>query len=479
MPLHLNDLADAINAAENPEAAAKDIFAQLRAQGIEGEATADNVWHDWKSVGRDEQKPPPGDWQFWLFMAGRGAGKTRAGAEWVKHKVMQRIRHIALIAPTADSARKVMIEGDSGILEGAFEGDIDIKGEIVGRPVYEPSKRQLHWSNGSVATIYTAEEPERLRGPQHGALWADELASWPRSKVRDNATEAWDNAMFGLRIGLNPQAMISTTPKPIPIIRELIRQSLGDNPTCVITRATTYANRAALASPFYSRIIQRYEGTRLGRQELLGEVIDEMEGALWSGAIIDQARLHGSLPDMRRIVIGVDPAVTVSGQSSLTGIVVAGLGVDGLVYVLADLSGRLSPDRWAKVVIRAYDEFEADRIVAEGNQGGELVRVNINTVRKNMPIRIVHARHSKQARAEPVSALYEQGKVRHAKPFPELELQMTTWEPLGGEPSPDRLDAMVWAITDLALKGATYPPIVSPVVVGQPRYWPGSGEKDW
>ena len=479
MPLHLNDLADAINAAEDPEAAAKDIFAQLRAQGIEGEATADNLWHEWDSVGRAEQKPPPGDWQFWLFMAGRGAGKTRAGAEWVKHKVKQRIRHIALIAPTADSARKVMIEGDSGILEGAFEGDTDIKGEIVGRPVYEPSKRQLHWSNGSVATIYTAEEPERLRGPQHGALWADELASWPRSKVRDNATEAWDNAMFGLRIGLNPQAMISTTPKPIPIIRELIRQSIGDNPTCVITRATTYANRAALASPFYSRIIQRYEGTRLGRQELLGEVIDEQEGALWNRALIEQARLTGRVPDMSRIVVGVDPSVSVSHQSAMCGIVVAGIAADKHAYVIDDVSGRYSPDRWAKEVVRCFDTYQADRIVAEGNQGGELVRVNIGTVRKNLPIRIVHARHSKQARAEPVAALYEQGKVTHVKPLPELEDQLCTWEPLSGDPSPDRLDALVWSLTDLMLKGASYPPIVSPVVVGQARYWPGSGPREW
>jgi phage terminase large subunit-like protein len=476
---HLNEIADAANAAADPERAIKDYFAKLRKQGIEGEATADNIWHDWDAVGRSEQQQPPGDWQFWLFLAGRGAGKTRAGCEWVRQKVKARIRHIGLIAPTTDSARKVMVEGDSGIMENAFEGDLDIRGELMGRPVYEPSKRQLYWANGSYATIYTAEEPERLRGPQHGALWADELASWPRSKVRDNATEAWDNAMFGLRIGLNPQAMISTTPKPIPIIRELIRQSRGDNPTCVITRATTYDNRAALASPFYSRIISKYEGTRLGRQELLGEVLEESEGALWTWALIEAARAKPPLPDLQRVVIGVDPAVTVSGQSSLTGIVVAGLGTDKRAYVLADLSGRYSPDRWAKTVVKAFDDYGADRIIAEGNQGGELVRVNIKTVRPNMPVRIVHARHSKQARAEPVAALYEQGKVSHAAPFPELELQLTTWEPLGNEPSPDRLDAMVWALTDLMLKGATAPKIVSPVIVGVPRYWPGSGDTEW
>jgi len=372
-----------------------------------------------------------------------------------------------------------MIEADSGLLENSFEGDFDCKGELMGRPIYEPSKRQLHWANGCTATLYTAEEPERLRGPQHGALWADELASWPRSKVRDNATEAWDNAMFGLRVGVNPQAMISTTPKPIPIIRELLRLASGDKPTCVVTRATTYDNRAALASPFYSSIIAKYEGTRLGRQELLGEVLEQAEGALWSWTMIEAARVNAPLPDFKRIVVGVDPAVTVGGQSSLTGIVVAALGVDGRAYVLADLSGRLSPDRWAKTVVKAYDQYKADRIIAEGNQGGELVRVNIQTVRKNMPVRIVHARHSKQARAEPVAALYEQGKVSHAVPFPELELQLTTWEPLSNEPSPDRLDAMVWALTDLMLKGATAPPVVSPLFVGTPRYFPGSGPREY
>lgn len=479
MMVHLNDIADAINKADDPDRAAKEWFDKLRAAGMAGEATADNIWHDWTAVGRPEQKPPPGDWQFWLFLAGRGAGKTRAGCEWVRGKVKARIRHIGLIAPTTDAARKVMVEGDSGIMENAFEDDVDCKGEIMGRPIYEPSKRQLYWANGSFATIYTAEEPERLRGPQHGAIWADELASWPRSKVRDNATEAWDNAMFGLRIGLNPQAMISTTPKPIPIIRELINASKGDNPTCVITKATTYDNRAALASPFYSRIIAKYEGTRLGRQELLGEVIEEQEGALWTWAMIEAARPKPPLPDMQRIVIGVDPAITATHQSSLTGIVVAGLGIDKRAYVLDDLSGRLSPDAWAKRVVKAYDDYSADRIVAEGNQGGELVRVNLKTVRPNLPVRIVHARHSKQARAEPVSALYEQNKVTHAKAMPELESQLTTWVPMSGDPSPDRLDAMVWALTELCLKPRDHLPFVNPVVVGVPRQWPGSGPLDF
>jgi len=440
-----------------------------------GDKKAAELMDSWEFMGREWQQPPGGQWQFWLFLAGRGAGKTRAGAEWVRRKIRQRCRHVGLIAPTTDSARKVMVEGQSGLLNCCSPYDVDDQGNGMGRPIYEPSKRRLMWANGSIATVYTAEEPERLRGPQHDALWCDELASWPRSRLRDGATEAWDNAMFGLRIGANPQAMISTTPKPIPIIRELVKMG---SPRCVLTRASTYANRANLAATFFSQIISKYEGTRLGRQELLGEVIEEAEGALWTRAMIDAAQ-HGGTTDLVRIVVGVDPAVTATAMSSLCGIVVAGISADKRGHVIDDRSGRYSPDRWAREVVRAYDEFSADRIVAEGNQGGELVRVNLKTVRPNLPVRIVHARHSKQARAEPVAALYEQGKVSHLKPMPELEDQLCTWVPLSSEPSPDRLDAMVWALTDLMLKNATAPKIVSPVFVGEPRYFPGSGPREY
>jgi phage terminase large subunit-like protein len=214
---------------------------------------------------------------------------------------------------------------------------------------------------------------------------------------------------------------------------------------------------------------------------LLGEVIEEQEGALWTRAMVDQAQtVSGTLPpDLVRIVVGVDPAITATAMSSLCGIVVAGIDVGGHAHVLEDLSGRYSPDKWARIVVKAYDDHAADRIVAEGNQGGELVRINLKTVRPNLPVRIVHARHSKQARAEPVAALYEQGKVSHLKPMPELEDQLCTWVPLSGDPSPDRLDAMVWALTDLMLKGVTKQKFVAPVVVGMPRYWPGSGPMDY
>jgi phage terminase large subunit-like protein len=406
-------------------------------------------------------------------MAGRGAGKTRAGSEWIREKVMRGYKRLGMIAPTTSSGREVMVEGSSGLMACCHATDIEKSNKRgMGRPLYEPSKRRLTWANGATATLYSAEEPERLRGPQHDAIWADELASWPRSLHKDSAMVAWDNAMLGLRLGNNPQAMISTTPKPIPIIRELIAQATGGGARCIITAATTYANRAALAATFYSHIITKYEGTRLGRQELMGELIGEVEGALWTRAMIEEARCDKH-PDLLRVVVAVDPAVTANPISSLTGIVVAGIGVDGKGYTLADLSGRYSPDTWGRVVVKAYDDHKADRIIAEGNQGGELVRNNINTVRKNMPVRIVHASQSKQARAEPVAALYEQGRIKHCAPFPELEDQLCTWEPLGGDPSPDRLDALVWAFHDLMLKAEEDLPIVAPIIVSQPRYFPG------
>jgi phage terminase large subunit-like protein len=422
---------------------------------------AESLLYDWEFCARPDQLAPLGDWQSWLFLAGRGAGKTRAGAEWVRGKVKTGCRRIGLIAPTQADIRDVMIEGTSGVLAVSWEHDRDQRGTPMGVPTYEPSKRhRLTWGNGAIALGYSAEEPDRLRGPQHDALWADEVAAW------QDPNGAWDMAMFGLRIGSNPQAMVSTTPRPIPIIRELLR-----SPTCVATRATTWANRGNLAATFISKIVSKYEGTRLGRQELLGELIEEAEGAYWTRAMIDAA-LIAKAPDLLRVVVALDPAVTANEMSSLTGIVVAGLGADGRGYVLKDLSGRYSPDAWARTAVDAFDDQRADRIIAEGNQGGDLVRHTITTVRPNLPIRIVHASRSKQARAEPVAALYEQKKVSHVGAFPELEDQLCTWEPLSGMPSPDRLDALVWALTALMLEQQS-PPIVMPFSSSQARNIPG------
>lgn len=408
------------------------IFAQL----TDEQAAA--LVHSWEYNARDEQLSPEGDWRTWLFIAGRGSGKTRAGAEWVRNAVKCGYSRIALIAPTAADARDVMVEGSSGVMSVAWEEDVDEDGLLIGRPEYEPSKRRLTWKNGALATMFSAEEPDRLRGPQHDLIWADELAAW------NNLQEAWDMAMFGLRLGRDPKVLITTTPKPLPLLREILKAK-----TTVISRATTYANRANLAPAFFTQIVSKYEGTRLGRQEISGELLEEAEGALWNRNMIEAARLRGPLPRMKRIVVGVDPAITNKAESNLTGIVAAGLGVDGRGYLLADSSGRFTPDGWASRAVAQFDSLKADRIVAEGNQGGEMVRHTIQSVRKGIPVSIVHASRGKQARAEPIAALYEQGKISHAQPFADLEDQMCTWEPLGDMASPDRIDAMVWAFTEL------------------------------
>lgn len=401
---------------------------------------AEQLLHDWEFLARPDQLPPKRDWRTWLFLAGRGAGKTRSGAEWVRAKVKAGYERLALIAPTSADARDVMVEGTSGVLSVSWQHDKDVSGKLMGLPSYEPSKRRLTWGNGAIATLFSAEEPERLRGPQHDAIWADELAAWK------NAQDAWDMAMFGLRLGTNPQVMVSTTPKPIPLLRALLK-----DPTTEVTRATTHSNQANLADAFLAQIVKKYEGTRLGRQELAGELLEEAEGALWNRAMIERARLKGPLPEFKRVVVAVDPAVTAKAESNLTGIVAAALGVDGRGYILSDSSDRYSPDAWARKAVTQFDTLKADRIVAEGNQGGELVRHTIQSVRPNVPVTIVHASRGKQARAEPIAALYEQGRVSHAAAFSELEDQMCTWEPLGDQPSPDRIDAMVWALTSLML----------------------------
>lgn len=425
--------------------------------------------HDWSFLARPEQRPPailPGldePWQNWLYLAGRGAGKTRSGAEWIRECVKGGAKHLGLIAPTAADIRKVMVEGSSGLLFCSCEEDVDIHGEIMGMPNYEPSKsHRLTWRNGAVAHCFSAEEPDRLRGPQHEKLWCDEVAAWPDPQA------TWDMAMFGLRLGNNPQVMISTTPRPIPILRELLRSKYT-----LATRSSTHANRAHLAKAFFDRTVAKYAGTRIGRQEIDGELLEEMEGALWSREMIEKCQLGlRGVPTFRRTVVAIDPAITENPTSNLTGIVGASLGADGKGYVRADRSGRYSPDGWAQVAVNLFDELGADRIVAEGNQGGNMVRHTIQTVRKNVPITIVHASVSKQARAEPVSALYEQNRVIHVEAFPELEDQQCTWEPLSGDPSPDRLDALVWAMTNLMF-GVQAVPLVAPIVIGSRRNIPG------
>lgn len=397
--------------------------------------------HDWRFLARHDQLAPDGDWQNWLILAGRGWGKSRTGAEWVRGQVMSGVKRLHLIAPTASDARDVMVEGESGLLACCWAGDRSIHGELLGRPSYEPSKRRLTWENGAVATLFSAEEPERLRGPQAEAMWADELAAWKYLR------ETWDMAMFGLRLGSRPRVCITTTPKPLRLIRELIKDK-----RTIVTRGSTFDNAGNLAPTFLQTIKDKYEGTRLGRQELYAEVLEEAEGALWSRAQIEACRHQGELPEMLRTVIAVDPAITSGEEAAETGIVAVGLGVDNRGYVLEDASGRYPPDKWAKKAVELFDRHNADRIVAEGNQGGEMVEHTIRTERKSAPITRVHARVGKRARAEPVAALYEQNKVSHCADMPDLEDQMVIWEPLSGLPSPDRLDALVWALTELMLE---------------------------
>jgi phage terminase large subunit-like protein len=329
-----------------------------------------------------------------------------------------------------------MVEGDSGILATAPPGK---------RPTYEPSKRKLTWPNGASALLFSAEEPERLRGPQCEAFWADEVAAWKYLR------ETWDQLMFGFRLGASPRGVATTTPKPLPLLRELLSME-----GVVVTRGSTYENRDNLSPVFFQQIIARYEGSRLGRQELNAELLEDVEGALWSMGMIDALRRREH-PKLTRIVVAIDPAVTSGADSDETGIVVAGLGEDGHGYVLEDLSGRWSPDTWAKKAVGAYRTQKADRIIGEANNGGDLVEVNIRTVDRSAAFKKVHASRGKRTRAEPVAALYEQGKVHHVGGFAELEDQMSQWVPGTGVPSPDRMDALVWALTELMLQNAPTP----------------------
>lgn len=386
---------------------------------------ADDLLHDWRFWARPDQLPPPGDWRTWLILAGRGWGKTRTGAEWVRAEVEANRRgRLALIGATAADVRDVMIEGESGIMATARPSF---------RPTYEPSKRRISWPNGAIATAYSADEPDRLRGPQHDGAWPDELAAW-------RYPEALDMLMFGLRLGRDPRAVVTTTPRPTKLIRELIAA-----PTTAVTTGSTYDNLANLAPAFAEQIIRKYEGTRLGRQELLAEILTDVPGALWTLEMLEDRR---QAPDLTRVVVAIDPAVTSGEDSDETGIVVAGIGVDGRGYVLADRSCRLSPDGWAKRAVRAFDEYRADAILAEVNNGGDLVEQTIRTVRRSIPYKKIHASRGKQTRAQPVAALYEQGRVSHTDIFSELEDQLVTWTPESGT-SPDRLDALVWAVTEL------------------------------
>jgi len=393
----------------------------------------------WELWARSDQLPPPGEWRVWLLRSGRGAGKTRTGAEWVRAHVEARTyRRIAIVGRTWADVRDVMVEGESGILAVSKPWFY---------PDYQPSRRLLVWPNGVIAKLYSANEPDLLRGPQHDAAWCDELASW-------RAPETWDNLMMGLRLGTDPRCVVTTTPRPTKLICSLIAKE-----TTVETRASTYANRANLAAAFFDDIVSSYEGTRLGRQEIYGELLEDVPGALWSHARIDEARLSEAPRNLTCVVVAVDPAVSSGENSDETGICVVALGEDKHGYVLADRSGRFSPHRWGELVTKLYHEYEANYVVAEGNNGGDVVKDLLQAIDSGVPVRMVHASRGKFVRAEPISSLYEQGRVHHVGSFPELEDQMASFTPdldRTTQGSPDRVDALVWGLSEVMLKWVTH-----------------------
>ncbi|SDY71556.1 DNA-packaging protein [Thermoactinomyces sp. DSM 45892] len=390
----------------------------------------DKLLYSWDFWARPNQLPPEGNWRTWLLLAGRGFGKTRTGAEYVIDQVRSgKVKRLALVAPTPADARDVMIQGESGILTISPPWFM---------PTYYPSKRRVEWPNGAIATIFSGAHPEQLRGPQHELAWCDELAAWKYPQ------ETWDMLMFGLRLGVNPRAIITTTPKPTPLIQTIVKSS-----TTSITRGSTFENADNLAPAFLEQIVYQYEGTRLGRQELFAEILDDVVGALWKRQQLDDLRVKCH-PELIRVVVGIDPAVTSEEGSDETGIVIVGKGVDGHAYVLDDLSLQGTPDGWARSAVTAYYKYQADRIVAEANNGGDLVEHTIRTVDPMVAYKKVHASRGKYIRAEPVAALYEQGRVHHVGSLGTLEDQMCTWSPHHMK-SPDRMDALVWALTELMI----------------------------
>jgi predicted phage terminase large subunit-like protein len=391
----------------------------------------------WRAKARPSQLPPDGDWLGWLVLAGRGWGKTATGSGWVNDLIETGgAGRIALIAPTAADARDVMVEGQSGILAMAPSWN---------RPQYEPSKRRITWKNGAVATTFSSEEADRLRGPQHDAVWADELAAWT------NPQDIWDMAQFGLRLGKRPRWLATTTPRPIKLLKELLARERRD---VVVTRGSTFENEANLAPTFLAAVRARYEGTRLGRQELNAELLSDMPGALWQLAWLDRDRVAAAPDDLRRIIVAIDPAVSNNEGSDETGIIVAGIAADKQMHVLDDLSGKHAPHEWASKAIAAYRKHRADRIIAEVNNGGAMVEATIRAVDSKVSFKSVHASRGKVVRAEPIAALYEQRKVHHVGNFPVLEDQMCSFtsdfdrSKVGF--SPDRVDALVWALTELS-----------------------------
>jgi phage terminase large subunit-like protein len=401
----------------------------------------DAIHTDFRHRATGPQLPPPGEWLTWLFLGGRGAGKTRAGAEWVRHRALRTVSRIALVGPTFNDVREVMIEGPSGLKH---------LGSAMERPRYEASRKRLVFPSGSQAYAFSAEDADGLRGPQFDYAWGDEFAAWP------DPQRVLDTLRMGVRLGGAPRILLTTTPRPIPALKALVKAWDPRGPIRV-THQPTAANAANLAPGFVEALNAAYGGSMLGRQEVEGLLIDDPDGALWTRSQIEAARLAtGAMPELDRIVVALDPPATGGPRSDECGIVVAGAHGEGparVAVVLADLSfGPALPADWAARAASAFDDYSADALIAEANQGGEMVRSVLQAAAPGLPVRLVHASRGKRARAEPVAALYAAGRVRHARPFPALEDQMCAFgAPDGPKSSPDRVDALVWAISDLVL----------------------------
>lgn len=399
-----------------------------------GPRERDALWFDWRFWARPDQLPPPGDWVYWLILAGRGAGKTRAGAETVREWV-KTFPIVNLIGATSDDARDVMVLGESGILACCPAAE---------RPLYARASARLCWPNGATSQVFSAEEPDRLRGKQHMKLWCDELAAWRRS-------DAFEQALLGLRLGDRPQVVITTTPRPIRIIKQLL-----EDKDAIVTRGATFDNVDHLAEAFLKRIAARYEGRAIGRQELFAELLEETPGALWTRELIERFRIAGAdAPgEYAEIVVAVDPPATSGARADECGIVVAARAANGEIYVLADLSSQGdTPRKWAGRVVSAYCNFSANRVVAEVNNGGEMVADVLRQCEANLPVRSVTATRGKFLRAEPIAAAYERGVVHHVGVHTKLEDQLCAltgdFDARSAGFSPDRADALVWAIADL------------------------------
>lgn len=404
---------------------------------LSDEEKAQLKW-EWDFWARENQKAPTGEWNNWVVLAGRGFGKTRMGSEWIRQKALANPGcRIALVAETAADARDVMILGDSGLVNCDPTLTTDS---------WSPTNRRLSWPNGSTAWCYNATEPDQLRGPQHHFAWVDELAKFRYMQ------ETWDQLQFGLRLGLHPQVLVTTTPRPLPLIKKLIA-----DPDSTVTRGSTLDNQANLASNTIKQLYERYGSTRLGRQELDGEILGDIPGALWNRESIDASRLYDVPKNLERVYVAVDPAVSNNEGSDEHGIVVVGLGRDddgyARGYVLEDGTVRGNPEDWARKAISLYRSWQADKIIAEKNQGGQMVESTLKAVDRSVPIKLVHASRGKVVRAEPISALYEQGRVHHVGRFDKLEDQMCMFSVdnlrNASNGSPDRVDALVWGLSEI------------------------------